>query len=99
MKPTLKPEEMELTREEQELEDALGRAIDDGTLEEVPVDQAELEAALENTLRKTERINIRMSRVTKARIQARADKEGLPYQTLITSIVHKYVTGQLVDRS
>jgi hypothetical protein len=31
-------------------------------------------------------------------LKLRADSEGLPYQTLLSSIVHKFVTDQLVDK-
>lgn len=46
---------------------------------------------------KDRRINVRMSSVDLREIQARALEEGMPYQTLIASVMHKYVTGRLVD--
>ena len=48
-----------------------------------------------NTLRKNRRINIRMSEGDLLGIQAEAVREGLPYQTLITSILHKHLRGTL----
>ena len=48
-----------------------------------------------NTLRKDKRISIRMSGQDYIGIQVKAVEEGIPYQTLITSIVHKYVVGSL----
>ena len=41
------------------------------------------------------RINIRISFADLDRIKQMAEKEGLPYQTLIRSVLHKYATGQL----
>ncbi len=52
-----------------------------------------------NTLRKDKRINIRMSSKDLERIQSRALEEGIPYQTLISSILHKYVSGSLEEQS
>ena len=50
------------------------------------------------TLRKDKRINIRISQHDLFGIQAKAVQEGIPYQTFIASIIHKYVTGRLVAR-
>jgi len=47
------------------------------------------------TLKKDQRISIRMSKQDLLGIQARAVEEGIPYQTLITSLVHKYVNGRI----
>lgn len=54
------------------------------------------EAARE-TLRKDKRINIRLSQKDLEGIQSRAAREGMPYQTLISSIIHKFVIGNLRD--
>jgi predicted DNA binding CopG/RHH family protein len=51
-----------------------------------------------NTLRKDKRINIRMSSKDLDQVQAIAAEEGIPYQTLISSIIHKYVSGRLVEK-
>ncbi len=50
-----------------------------------------------NTLKKDKRVNIRMSERDLQSIQRKAIEEGLPYQTLISSLMHKYVNGRLVD--
>ncbi len=47
------------------------------------------------TLRKDRRINIRVSARDLELIQGRAVAEGMPYQTLIASILHKYAAGRL----
>lgn len=49
------------------------------------------------TYRKDERVNIRISSKDLQGIQKRALEEGLPYQTLISSLLHKYVSGHLRD--
>lgn len=49
----------------------------------------------QNALRKDSRINIRISRMDLEGIRAKALQEGIPYQTLIASILHKYVSGRL----
>lgn len=49
------------------------------------------------TLAKDRRVNIRLSSSVMMGLQARAAEEGLPYQTLIASVLHKFVTGRLVD--
>ena len=51
------------------------------------------------TFRKDKRVNIRISDKDLKRIQRRALQEGLPYQTLIASILHKFVTGQLEEKA
>jgi predicted DNA binding CopG/RHH family protein len=56
-------------------------------------------AVAEATFKKDARINIRLSSRDLRSLQARALQEGIPYQTLVSSILHKYVHGRLVDKS
>ena len=49
------------------------------------------------TFRKDRRLNIRLSSKDLEAIQKRALAEGLPYQTLITSLLHKYASGHLKE--
>ena len=51
-----------------------------------------------NTLQKDKRISFRMSSKDLNQVQLIAVQEGIPYQTLISSIIHKYVTGLLIER-
>jgi predicted DNA binding CopG/RHH family protein len=51
------------------------------------------------TFQKDSRINIRISSKDLRLLQKRALSEGLPYQTLIARLLHKYVEGRLVDHS
>lgn len=53
----------------------------------------------EATLRKDARINIRLSSRDLRGLQKRAIAEGIPYQTLVSSILHKYVEGRLREGS
>lgn len=53
------------------------------------------EAARNFVNRKNARINIRLSNVDLAQIKRRAERDGLPYQTLIASVLHRFATGQL----
>lgn len=53
----------------------------------------------EATFKKDARINIRLSSRDLRSLQARAIKEGIPYQTLVSSVIHKYVDGQLVEKN
>ena len=47
--------------------------------------------------RKDKRINIRISERDLLALQQRAMREGIPYQTLVSSVLHKYVSGRLVE--
>ncbi|MCP4896037.1 MAG: antitoxin [bacterium] len=50
------------------------------------------------TFKKDKRINIRLSSKDLHALQKRALREGIPYQTLVASVLHKYVSGQFSDR-
>ena len=50
------------------------------------------------TFRKDRRVNIRISSKDLEAIQKRALEEGLPYQTLISSLLHKYASGRVRER-
>ncbi|PHS30497.1 MAG: antitoxin [Sulfurovum sp.] len=51
-----------------------------------------------NTLKKDKRVNLRMSSKDLEAIKTYAVEEGLPYQTLMSSVLHKFITGRLVDQ-
>jgi predicted DNA binding CopG/RHH family protein len=53
----------------------------------------------EATFRKDARINIRLSSKDLRSLQRRAISEGMPYQTLVASVLHKYVEGRLSERA
>ncbi len=50
------------------------------------------------TFRKDRRVNIRISGKDLEALQKKALREGIPYQTLIASILHKYVSGSLTEK-
>lgn len=58
-------------------------------------DKKKYEQAAKESLTKNKRINIRLTTKDYNDIQLKAIKEGIPYQTLISSIIHKYNKGEL----
>ncbi|GHT53263.1 hypothetical protein FACS189485_19220 [Spirochaetia bacterium] len=65
----------------------------------VPVtasEQAEIEKIIASA-NKTKNINIRISEYDLGKVKQKSAEEGLPYQTLVSSIIHKYIAGTLVD--
>ena len=50
-----------------------------------------------NTLKKDKRVNIRISARDLEAIQTRAVEDGIPYQTLMASVLHRFVAGRLKD--
>lgn len=85
-----------LTKEEREILDSFEKG------EWVPVAnltgrKKELAEYARNTLRKDKRLNIRISERDLIELQRKAVKEGLPYQTYVSSIIHKFINGTLVE--
>lgn len=74
-------------------------AYEAGRLESVAssVELERLKTAARATAIKDRRVNIRLSAGDLQDIQVKALQEGMPYQTLIASVLHKYVTGRLVE--
>lgn len=81
-------------------EAAILSAFEKGKLRSVATksELAKFRAAARATAIKDRRVNIRLSSGDLSDIQARALEEGVPYQTLIASVLHKYVTGRLAER-
>jgi len=75
-------------------------AFEKGALKSVATkaELARFKAAARATAIKDRRVNIRLSSGDLQDIQVRALQEGMPYQTLIASILHKYVTGRLAEK-
>lgn len=75
-------------------------AFERGTLKSVATraELAKFKSAARATAIKDRRVNIRLSSGDLQDIQVKALQEGLPYQTLIASILHKYVSGRLSER-
>ena len=55
-------------------------------------------AAVVATAKKDARMNLRISRRDMIALKSKALKEGIPYQTLVAGIIHKYVEGRLRER-
>lgn len=76
-------------------------AYEKGALVSVRPTKAQLAAfreAARETFVKSRRVNIRLSAADLMGIQARAYEEGVPYQTLIASVLHKFVSGRLHEK-
>jgi predicted DNA binding CopG/RHH family protein len=85
-----------------EEEKALLSSYENDEWEPVPNFEEEKEkypAYAQATFKKDRRVNIRISSKNLEALHQKALEEGIPYQTLIGSILHKYVTGRLVERS
>jgi predicted DNA binding CopG/RHH family protein len=93
----MQAKDIKLTAEEQEIVNSFENG------EWQPVADREAEAnryrqIARATFKKDKRVNIRISEKNLEALQKRAIEEGIPYQTLIASILHKYVNGRLVER-
>ena len=61
-------------------------------------DQKQLRRAAKKYIERQTKMNIRIDRGELEKIRAQAQKQELRYQTLIKSVLHRYVTGQLVEK-
>ena len=68
-------------------------------VENVKQEKVKAIEAARNTIKKDKRINLRLTQKDYHQIQVKATEEGIPYQTLISSIIHKYLNGSLAPRS
>ena len=59
--------------------------------------QTDFQIIAKNTMKKNRKINIRISENDLSALQRRATREGIPYQTLIGSILHKYASGYIKE--
>jgi len=84
---------MKLDHDEQEIHDSFGRG-EWRSVEVTRQDANRYARYARATFRKDRRLNIRISRRDLEAIQKRALEEGLPYQTLISSLLHKFASGQ-----
>ena len=84
---------------DRKFEDEVARSFEKGEWKPVKNLKKEMERfreAATETLLKNRRVNIRISAMDLEGLQAKAAAEGLPYQTLMASVLHKYVSGRLV---
>ncbi len=87
--------EIQLNKEEQDILNA----FEAGEFTSVMTEERKkaIKQIAAGTFKKDKRINIRLSGRDLSAIQRRALEEGVPYQTLVASILHKYVSGSLYD--
>ncbi len=90
-----------LDAEEQETLDAFEKAFDKGKIKSIPLARKKIEAfkaIAKASVNKSKRVSLRMTEWDFDKAQETALREGLPYQTLLSSIIHKYLSGQLVGK-
>jgi predicted DNA binding CopG/RHH family protein len=88
---------MKLSKEEKDILES----AENGEWESVPNFKQEAkryQEAARATMRKDKRVNIRMTERDLVHFQKKAMEEGLPYQTLISSVLHKYINGNLREK-
>ena len=86
----------QLSPEEREILERFER----GELRRVVGVEDEMESARQAaraTFRKTRRVNLRVTERDFDLAHARAREEGIPYQTLLSSVIHKYLSGRLIE--
>ena len=86
---------IKLDQEEQEILEAFETGDFQSELTSSRKEMIEKSAA--ETFKKDKRINIRISSRDLTALQRRALEEGIPYQTMISSILHKFISGSLYD--
>jgi predicted DNA binding CopG/RHH family protein len=89
---------MKTNKDEKEILDSVERG-EWRTIADVEKESHRYQKYARATFRKDKRINIRISEKDLIKLQRRAVKEGLPYQTFISSILHKFVSGQFMEKS
>lgn len=87
-----------LDKEEKELDEALSRINPDSLKKPATEDLREMKKAAHEYVRAEKKMNIRVDSYELEKIKKAASREGLKYQTFVKSVVHKYLTGQLVDK-
>ncbi|NTU53455.1 MAG: antitoxin [Chlorobiaceae bacterium] len=77
-------------------------AFEAGELKRVPNPDEHIalhRIAAEATFKKDTRINIRLTSRDLRALQVRAMQEGVPYQTFVSSVLHKYANGQFIEKT
>jgi len=79
--------------------DNFEQSIEDNAERFIPLSDTEKDKveSIINAANKTRNINIRISAYDIEKVKQRSAEEGIPYQTLISSVIHKFVTGKLID--
>ena len=87
-----------LTKEEKEMLDSYERG-EWHSVKNLGSEIKRYQAMARATLRKDKRVNIRISSHDLERLQKKAIEDGIPYQTLIASLIHRFVSGQLINKA
>ncbi len=77
-------------------------SIERGEWESISDLQEEIEQSKQiarTTLRKDQRMNIRISKKDLDALKIRAIEEGIPYQTLVSRILHIYISGGFIEKT
>jgi predicted DNA binding CopG/RHH family protein len=88
---------MKLTKEEKELT----KSLEKGEWRTIPNLKEEIKrskAYARATIIKDWRMNIRIAKKDLDSLKVKAIEEGVPYQTLVSSIIHKFLSGRLVEK-
>lgn len=87
-----------IDKEEKELMESIEQD-DWKPIKNIKQEKEKVISAAQNTLKKDKRINLRISEKDYHQIQIKAIEEGIPYQTFISSIIHKYLNGSLSPKA
>ena len=82
----------ELTKEEKDIESKIQNAI---TIKEGKRKRIE---KIINETKKNKAISLRITNYDLEKLKEKAEREGVPYQTLITNVLHKYITNQYYEK-
>lgn len=85
---------MKLDKFEREIENSLEKG-EWRSIKNLSHEKKRLAKIARSTIKKNKTINIRINEFDLNSLKAKAIEEGIPYQTLVTSILHKYVSGKL----
>ena len=91
-----------MKKHRQSYEERISEDYEKGHFQSIGLSKAELKGfreAARATFIKDRRVNVRLSSPDLMDIQTRAAEEGVPYQTLIASVLHKFVTGRFTEKS
>lgn len=87
---------LKLDKEEEEIE----KALEQGKFKSVPNVKSEIaryQAYAKAALDKNKNINIRISEGDLLKLKTKASEKGIPYQTLMASVLHQYSTGKIKE--
>jgi predicted DNA binding CopG/RHH family protein len=88
---------MKLTKKEKELMESLEKD-EWKTISNLKEEIKRSKAYAKATITKDQRMNIRIAKKDLDALKVKAIEEGIPYQTLVSSIIHKFLSGSLIER-